>query len=483
MANIKDHASRREFLRNAIMLAGAGVTAPLWAAMKYDRNAVMRYFREQASETDARVKAGIEANRKGGVTLVFRDAQGRPCENVRVKVRQLRHDFKYGANLFGLAETKNGAEHAAAYRERFAAAFNLATLPFYWKDDEPERGRTRYAKDSPYIYRRPPADLCLEFCEANGIEPKAHCLNYVAEGLYPAWAKGDVEYEKEMLERRFSELAGRYAGRIPMWEVVNETLHWTEGRRRLSNFFSEPDHVEWCFKTAAKYFTANRLVINETHTYVWEAFKKSRSAYYMQIENALLKGCRIDGIGIQAHANSWGIDVKKGVDMKKVAERGRFQYNPHFTFEMLDTYAALGRSLQITEITIPAYSDDPGDEAVQAEIVRNLYSVWFSHKAMEAIIYWDLTDAYAWTAKHPGAKRDGSLCRRDMSPKPAYNAICDLFGREWRTNFEREAPGGRLSFRGFCGTYEVEATSNGRTVRREFHVGRENPSPIEMTIA
>ncbi len=34
-----------------------------------------------------------------------------------------------------------------------------------------------------------------------------------------------------------------------------------------------------------------------------------------------------------------------------------------------------------------------------------------------------------------------------------------------------DAPGGRLSFRGFCGTYEVETTSNGRTVKRQFHVG------------
>ena len=122
--------SRRDLLRNAVMLAGAGVTAPLWAAMKYDRDAAMRYFREQASETEARVKDGIEANRKGDATLVFRDARGRLCERVHVKVRQLRHDFKYGANLFGLAETKNGAESAAAYRERFAAAFNMATLPF-----------------------------------------------------------------------------------------------------------------------------------------------------------------------------------------------------------------------------------------------------------------------------------------------------------------------------------------------------------------
>ena len=117
---------RRDFLRNAVMLAGTGVTAPLWAAMKYDRNAAMRYFREQASETDARVKAGIEANRKGDATLVFTDAQGRPCERVHVKVRQLRHDFKYGANLFGLAETGLQTEIVAHGNAAIAAAHAYA---------------------------------------------------------------------------------------------------------------------------------------------------------------------------------------------------------------------------------------------------------------------------------------------------------------------------------------------------------------------
>ena len=436
-----DVLSRRDFLRNAVMLAGAGVTAPLWAAMKYDRNAVLRYFREQASEMDARVKAGIEANRKGDVALVFTDAQGRPCENVHVKVRQTRHDFKYGANLFGLAETKNGAEHAAAYRERFAAAFNLATLPFYWQANEPEPGKYRFAKDSPYVYRRPPIDLCLEFCEANGIEPKAHCLNYVETGLFPKWVKGDVKREKELVEKRFHELAERYARRIPMWEVTNETLGRSKKKDELSSFFSAPDFIEWNYKTAAKYFTSNRLVINDNNPNVMVNYKGTGSAYYKLIKDAL------------------------GND-------------PQFMFGLLDTYVHFGKPIQITEITIPAFSTDPGDEAVQAEIVRNLYSIWFSHKAMEAIIYWDLADAYTWLPKWCGA-----LCRRDMSPKPAYKAICDLFGREWRTNFDRDAAGGRMSFRGFCGTYEVEATSNGRTVKRQFHVARENPAPVCISIA
>ena len=455
-------STRRDFLRNAVMLAGAGVTAPLMAAMKYDRDAVLRYFRARAKETDARVKDGIERNRKADATLVFKDAQGRPCETVHVKVRQKRHDFKYGANLFGLAETKDGAEMAAAYRARFAAAFNLATLPFYWQSNEPEPGKYRFAKDAPYVYRRPPIDMCLEFCEAHGIEPKAHCLNYVCKGVFPKWVKGSVQSEKELAEKRFRMLAERYARRIPMWEVTNETLDRGEEKNALSSFFSAPDFIEWNFKTAAKYFTSNRLVINETHSNVMAKYKGRDSAYYKLIEDALGKGCRIDSIGMQAH---WLCRIES----KSFNSRVKSLFDPNAMFTLLDTYAALGKQIQITEATIPAYSNDPGDEAVQAELVRNLYGIWFSHPAMEAIIYWDMSDAYTWLRW-----RCGSLCRRDMSPKPAYNVICDLFGKEWRTNFERDVGGGRLSFRGFRGTYEVEATSNGRTVRREFHVGSKN---------
>ncbi len=442
------------------MLAGAGFTGPLWAAMKYDRDAVMRYFRESEEATDARVRAGIEANRKGDATLLFVDAEGRACERVHVKIRQKRHDFKHGANLFGLGETKNGAEAAAAYRELFAAAFNLATVPFYWITDEPEPGVYRFSKDSPYVYRRPPVDMCLEFCEAHGIEPKAHCLNYVSKNLFPTWVKGSVEREKELVENHFRTLAERYRRRIRMWEVTNETLDKSELKDSLSSFFSAPDFIEWNFKTAAKYFPDNTLVINEAHANVMARYNGRDSDYYKLIEDALGKGCRIDSIGMQAH---WLCKIGN----KNFNDRVKTMYDPNAMFTLLDTYATLGKPIQITETTIPAFSEDPGDEAVQAELLRKLYSIWFSHPAMEAIIYWDMSDAYTWLRT-----MRGSLCRRDMSPKPAYNAVRDLFGREWRTDMECEAPGGRLPFRGFCGTYEVEAVSNGRTVKHEFHVGR-----------
>jgi len=470
--------SRRQFLWNSVLLAVVGVLpGALAAAMKYDRDGVLRLFRLMAEEIDARVKAGIELNRKGPMLFTFKDTAGKVLENVHVKVTQKTHDFKYGADLFMLDEVVDSKEKNEAYKERFKEIFNLATCPFYWKDLEPEPGKPRFTPDSPHIYRRPPPDLCLDWCEKNGIEPKCHILNYAA--VQPDWAKGDVFLEKRLLEKRMRELAERYAQRIRMWEVTNETF-WGSNYRG-SNSYQQDDFIEWSFKTAERYFGANELIINEAHCRIWDGtwFHRVRSPYYMQIERALLKGARIDGVGLQFH-------MFHGTDMKKVVKESQSYYDPMRVFDVLDTYAKLGKPLQITEITIPAYSEDPGDEETQAEILRTLYRIWFSHRAMKAIIYWNLPDGYAAFAK-PGDFSGGEntyyggLCRFDMSPKPAFNVVKDLFGKEWRTNFERDVAG-EFSFRGFHGTYELEATANGKTVKQDVRINPDFTDRIEIKI-
>ena len=262
-----------------------------------------------------------------------------------------------------------------------------------------------------------------------------------------------------------------------MWEVTNETFWGTNFRG--SNFYQQDDFIEWSFKTAEKYFPANELIINE-YAGVWSSgYHRDRSRYYMQIERALLKGARIDGVGLQFHM------FHKG-GAEDVIKKTRDYYDPMRLFDVMDTYAKLGRPLQITEITIPAYSEEPGDEETQAEILRTLYRIWFSHRAMKAIIYWNLPDGYAAFAK-PGDfscgenMYYGGLCRFDMTPKPAYQVVRDLFGKQWRTNFERDV-GGQFSFRGFHGTYELEATANGRTVKQEFRLNPDFADRIEITV-
>ena len=193
------------------------------------RSDVLKPFEQKKAFMEDRVRHGIEQNRKGTASLHFKDAEGREVNGAHIEIRQKTHDFHYGANLFMLDEF-NSEEQNQAYRKYFAKTFNMATLPFYWSDLEPEQGKPRFAKDSPKVYRRPAPDLCLEYCEANGIEPKAHCLNYAH--FTPQWAKGDIWKEKHLLDKRFRELAERYSGRIRDWEVTNETF-WDAHPRLL----------------------------------------------------------------------------------------------------------------------------------------------------------------------------------------------------------------------------------------------------------
>lgn len=416
------------------------------------REDIFKNFIKYKDETEDRVKNGVEQNRKGFAKIHIKDKDGNPIIGQKIKIKQKRHEFLHGANLFMLDEFET-EEKNSKYKELFKDAFNEATLPFYWSDLEPEEGKPRFEKDSPKVYRRPAPDLCLEYCEKHGITPKEHCLTYF--NFQPDWVdKYDIDDMKKKLETRYKILAERYADRINGWEVINELLcTWDPWNQ--NSFFRSDDVLDWNFKLAEKYFPQNELIINETGlVWQWHHFAYSRSGYYQMIKSGLERGLRIDAVGMQYHVFSDREDEKNHVtDM----------YNPKTLFDVLDTYERLGKPIQITEITVPAYSDSSEDEQIQAELIEQLYSIWFSHNAVEAIIYWNLPDGYAAFAPQGDMasgenKYRGGLLRFDLSKKPAYEMIYHLFNERWITNTETETDGnGNAKFKGFYGDYELLA--------------------------
>ena len=133
-----------------------------------DRRKVLDLFDLHKELMDEKVAYGIEHYRKGDARITVLDSEGKIIPDARVKVKQRSHEFRFGANIFMLDEMESD-EKNEAYKKYFADLFNMATLPFYWSTLEPERGKPRYSKDSPKIYRRPAIDLCIEFCEKHGI--------------------------------------------------------------------------------------------------------------------------------------------------------------------------------------------------------------------------------------------------------------------------------------------------------------------------
>ena len=443
------------------------------------RDIALRYFDENKDFLNNYVPAQIERNRKGDIHINVTDKDGNPVKNAKVVIKQKSHAFHYGANIFMLDEFET-EEKNKIYRDEFSKTFNLATVPFYWSDLEPEQGKPRFSADSPKIYRRPATDLCVNYCLEKGIEPKCHCLNY--DNFIPAWLKdADVATHKKCLDKRFRELAEHYADIIPSWEVTNETFNWQwdTPNNWQSKFYKEDDFVEWSFRTADKYFPLNRLIINDYHVFE-QAYRENRSQYYMQIERLMNNGItHLDSIGMQFHS-FFGQDKEKDI--------AKTRYNPVYLYEVLNKYAQLGKKIQITEMTIPSYSYSPDDEEVQAELIKNLYSVFFSHPAMEAIIYWNVVDGYAAFAPQGDMTVGenvyyGGVRRFDLSEKPASKVIKDLFSNVWHTEAEETTDeNGKAKLRGFYGEYEMEIHTPDKSVKSDISISENRNGFIDVTI-
>lgn len=426
------------------------------------KDTALKYFNEQKEMTDLKVKTGIELNRKGDADITLKMADGSPLpEDVTVEVEQTGHEFKFGANIFMLDEFECD-EKNKIYREKFPEIFNLATVPFYWRDLEPEQGKPRYAADSPKIYRRPAPDLCVDYCKEKGIEPKCHCLNY--DAWAPNWViKKTVDEHKALLEKRFRELSERYAKDIPSWEVTNETI-----QNCNSKFFYEDDFLEWSYRMADRYFPTNRLIINDYNIWFPENYT-NRHAYYMQIERLLRNGItHLDSIGMQFHSF---------FPLAHEPNAAKQRYNPEILYKLMDLYAKLGLAEQITEMTIPAYGGDEENEWVQAELIRNVYSVFFSHPAMEAVIYWNVVDGYAAFAPQGDMTVGeniyyGGLLRFDMTEKPAFKMLKHLVNEEWHTSEKVKANGGHAKFRGFYGDYKLTVHAGDKTYERNYKLSK-----------
>ena len=314
-----------------------------------NRREVLRYFDEQKDYVQQRVSEGIERNRKGNAKIRVTDKQRKTIPNTDVVIKQKSHEFRFGANLFVLEEMET-REKNEAYKKYFSELFNMATVPFYWDATEPEKGFLRYAKDSPKIYRRPAPDLCVEFCEEHDIEPREHALAY--DGTFPKWLyNASVSEVKRELERRFAEIAERYAEKIRTIEVTNE-MEWDQGR---TAFYDEPDYVEWCFKTAEKYFPKNQLCINDHTPLCWGDKGRATDKYYAYIEANMLKGARIDAIGMQYHLFN-----RRETEM----EDTKLTLNPEKT-PQIDNSAASIYGLDFSEelVNVDRYKTVPAEKA------------------------------------------------------------------------------------------------------------------------
>lgn len=446
---------------------------------KENREIWMKFAEKSKALLDGRVKDDIEKYRKGYCKLKFVNSDGTPAAGVKVTVNQATHDFGFGANIFMLDEFDT-PEKNKTYRENFKKYFNLATVPFYWKDLEPTEGNTRYDKNSPKIYRRPAPELCMEYCEENGVTPKLHCLVY--ESWLPDWLpKKDMAKMEEYYNERFRQISERFSGRMKEFEVINECsfIHFWEDTR--SAICDKENIIDWSFDLARKYFPNETLVINEGNPCEPLARQRRFSSYYMMVENALKDGATIDKIGLQHHIFT-GVSAKNDEEYENCVKKGDMMVDPDAILKGLDYMAEFGLPLEMTEVTVPTFGDTEEDEELQADLLELLYTLWFSHPAMQDIVYWNAPDGYAhdngsgtWNENNVR----GGLWHHDLTPKKSGLRLLKLINEVWHTDLELTTDeNGYVEFRGFFGDYTAE-TEN---VVADFGIHKDECNVTEITL-
>ncbi len=422
-------------------------------------------------EIDARVSRGIAEHRKGWGAIELIGKDGNPVERASVELRHVRHEFHFGCNGFMYQQFKE-PERNAAHDEAFTRLFNLAVVPFYWSDLEPEDGKPRFAKDSPYCYRRPSTDALIEFCEANGITPKGHPLAWHL--FLPKWLPLDKPAMAARLERRIAEIAGRYGGRISIWDVCNEAVLWDP---HSINFRMPESHVELAFELAAKYLPrCSTLTYNDYAC--WDQHG-DYTAFYMLGRHLKSLNVNLGALGLQFHM--FGCKI---ADMRSEAAT---RLNPHYMLGCLDQYAKLGLPLNISEITITAHQDLGDGPAFQREVAERLYRLWFSHPALNGIIYWNLIDDTAFVnPDNPTWDENiykGGLLNHDLSPKPAYEALRKLVKEEWTTSASLGyAHGAANTFEGFFGDYEATVKTDAGTFKKTLKLSKGSINKFKMRL-
>ena len=415
------------------------------------------------SEILGGAEARIQKYRTGEAALQLIGPSGKPlAAHRRIRIEQTRHKFLFGANIFLLGQARTAAENAT-YAERFAALLNYATVPFYWWDYESVEGKPNWSA----------TENIVQWAKAHNVTLKGHPLAY--NYFDPKWLPKDPAEAVHLQVERITREVSHFKGEIDIWDVVNEATHYDRPECKIQAPIMTdaiaksgmPAYIQSAFKTARAANPAATLLINDydvTDSYAENVISKlvdenGRPLY--------------DVIGVQSHQN---IEVWPVEKIWSVCERfAKFGKPLHFT-ETLLLSGKLGYYLKEKDPGFD-WASTPEGEKQQAEEVTRFYTVVFSHPAVEAITWWDLSDQNGWMGAPLGLLRD------DMTPKPAYDALMKLIKGKWWTRTEAvSSREGRAQFHGFYGDYRAQVEDHGRILTGTFSFDKTTHGPIEVRL-
>lgn len=234
------------------------------------------------------------------------------------------------------------------------------------------------------------ADAIMAYAQQNKLRVHGHALVWHKhepeaflrlDGNKPAFTA--------MYDNYIRTVMGRYRGKIPSWDVVNEPVNGDGLGLRATMWgrnFGDLGYIERAFRIARETDPSAKLFINE---YDLELKPEKRLAFMQMMEALLKKGTPIDGIGTQSHIN---------IDMPKGAAKAAFR-----------DLASFGLPIHVSELDISFGSrrfdwrSVKTKRALQAEQMTDFITAFMAlpEKQRYAITIWGLYDSESFWRINP----------------------------------------------------------------------------------
>jgi len=305
-------------------------------------------------------------------------------------------------------------DHAYASVVREQASILVAENAMKWDALRPTATAFRFDE----------SDALLHFAEQNGIQLRGH--NLLWHRQLPRWfaATATPANARQLLEDHIATVAGRYAGRMHSWDVVNEAIQVSDGRPdglRDSPWLRliGEDYVEVAFLAARRADPHALLAYNDYGIESESAADEAkRQAILLMLRRMRNRRVPIDAVGIQSHLAAGG--PRYGASLMR----------------FIASLRELGLQVFLTEMDVNDRALAPAiaarDTQVAATYAEYLNLV-FADPAVTAVLFWGVSDRDTWLNQED-ARSDHEperplLFDPNFKPKQSFFAVRDAFDR------------------------------------------------------
>jgi GH35 family endo-1,4-beta-xylanase len=365
----------------------------------------------------------IEKIRKTDLSLTLTEPDGKPVANRQVHLSLARHEFGFGsavpASLL-VAESENGRRFREIVDRLFSiVVFENDLKDMWWGESTPAHERNA---------RNEELNKAFDWLAKRHIKVRGHYLMQVAvpHNLSRMDPNSIRDHFLNTTRQRI-EFAG---DRVCEWDAINHPIAWS-GADLLS---SRPglETLDRDVLALARRLTTLPMFVNEDQLFRPGPQSDDTWSYLKDLKDA---GITIDGIGNQAHIHE------------------SYLPSPEHVLAVTDHFAKLVPMQSITEFDLKTVED----EELAADYTRDLLIACFSHPAYTSFLWWGFWEGSHWEPTAASWKKDWTILKRG-------EVMEEWIGKRWHTDVTLTSDtSGRIKWRGFPGSYNINHTGHSNT--------------------